>query len=85
MASYEIAFAMSARKDFRGIPKRDAERILKKIKALSKDPRPSDSKKLTNDGAYRVRIGSYRVVYDIRDQVLLILVLRVGHRKDNYR
>ena len=85
MALYNIEFAKSVRKDFRRIPKNDAKRILKKIEALSRDPRPSDSKKLTDDDSYRIRVGIYRVVYDIHDKVLVILVLKVGHRKDVYK
>lgn len=85
MASYKIEFAKGIRKDFRGIPKLDADRILKKIESLSEDPRPSDSKKLTNDDSYRIRIGNYRVIYDIKDQILVVLVLKLGHWKDAYR
>ena len=85
MESYSIEFVKSVRKDFKGIPKVDAERILGKIESLSGDPRPVDCQKLTNEDAYRIRIGSYRVLYEIRDQVLIVLVLKVGHRKDIYR
>ncbi|MCP5487798.1 MAG: type II toxin-antitoxin system RelE/ParE family toxin [Verrucomicrobia bacterium] len=85
MASYRIEFAASVRKDFRNIPKREAARILKRIEGLAENPRPPDSKKLTGDGSMRIRIGRYRVLYEIRDRVLLVLVLSVGHRKDIYR
>ena len=85
MASYRIEFAKGVRKDFKGIPKNDAERILKKIGSLSDEPRPLDSKKLTHDTSYRIRIGNYRVVYDIHDEVLLVLSIKVGHRKDVYK
>lgn len=85
MASYKIEFAKSVRKDFRNIPSQDAARILKRIQALAHNPRPRDGKRLTGDDAMRIRIGTYRVIYEIRDEVLLVLVLRVGHRKDIYR
>lgn len=85
MASYKVEFAKSLRKDFRRIPKADAERILKRIQSLANDPRPEDSKKLKNDSALRIRIGNYRLVYEIRETILLVLVLKVGHRKDIYR
>ncbi|MDA3872615.1 MAG: type II toxin-antitoxin system RelE/ParE family toxin [Kiritimatiellae bacterium] len=85
MASYKIEFAKGVRKDFKGVPKKDAERILKKIGSLADEPRPPDCKKLTNDASYRVRIGNYRVVYDIKDEVLLVLIVKVGHRKEIYR
>ena len=85
MELYSIEFAKSVRKDFKGIPKKDAERILGRIDSLSRDPRPPDSKKLTNEDAYRIRVGSYRVIYEVRDQVLIVLILKLGHRKDIYR
>ena len=85
MASYKVEFAAGVRKDFRKIPKRDAQRILERIQKLADDPRPPDSKKLAGDGSYRIRIGMYRVIYDVYDGRLVILVLRVGNRKDVYR
>jgi len=85
MASYKIKFATSVRKDFRKIPKKDATRILKRIEGLGDNPRPPLSKKLTGDDAMRIRIGNYRVIYEIRDDILLVLVLRVGNRKNIYQ
>ena len=85
MASYRVEFAKRVRKDFKGLPKDDANRILRKIESLSNNPRPSESKKLTNDESYRIRIGNYRVIYDIKDEILVVLVLKVGNRKDVYR
>lgn len=85
MASYRIEFAKSVRKDFKRIPKNDADRILKKIESLAENPRTPESKKLTNDNSHRIRIGNYRVIYDIEDEVLIVLILRIGNRKDVYR
>jgi len=85
MASYRIEFAKGVRKDFKGIPRHDANRILEKIDSLSENPRPPESKKLTNDESHRIRIGNYRVIYDIQDEVLIVLILKVGNRKDVYR
>lgn len=85
MASYRVEFATSVRKDFRNIPKQDATRIIKRIEGLAENPHPSDSKKLSGDNAMRIRIGVYRVIYEIRNDILLVLVLKVGHRKDIYR
>ncbi|MGJ3243681.1 MAG: type II toxin-antitoxin system RelE family toxin [Opitutales bacterium] len=85
MASYKVEFSKSARMDFKGLPKNDALRILEKIKSLESDPRPLGSKKLKGEESYRIRIGMYRVIYDIRDSLLVVLVLRVGHRKEIYR
>jgi mRNA interferase RelE/StbE len=85
MALYRVEFAKGVRKDFKGIPRSDANRILQKIESLTVNPRPPESKKLTNDDSHRIRIGNYRVIYDIQDEVLLVLVVKVGNRKDVYR
>lgn len=85
MASFRVEFAASVRKDFRTIHKQDAARILKRIEGLAGNPRPPDSKKLSGDDALRIRVGVYRVIYEIRNDVLIVLILRVGHRKDVYR
>jgi mRNA interferase RelE/StbE len=74
----------SVGKDFKTIPKLDAARILKRIEGLASNPRPPDSKKLSGDDAMRIRIGVYRVMYEISKDTLIVLILRVGHRKDSY-
>lgn len=85
MASYRVEFSKGARKDFKGIPELDARRILEKIRALSEEPRLSGSKKLKGEDSYRIRIGVYRVIYDIKDGLLVVLVLKVGHRQRVYQ
>lgn len=85
MASFRVEFAASVRKDFRNIPKQDVARILKRIEALAENPRPPDSKKLSGDDAMRIRVGVYRIIYEVRNDLLIILILKVGHRKDAYR
>jgi mRNA interferase RelE/StbE len=59
-------------------------RIVAKIETLSNNPRPDGCKKLHGD-IYRVRVGDYRIVYQVRDRELLVLVIRVGHRREVYR
>ena len=85
MAEYDIFFRDSVLKDLRGLPKRDLQNILKTIKTLSKDPRPSGCEKLTGQDRYRLRQGKYRIVYSIQDRELTIWIVKVGHRKDVYR
>ena len=85
MASYSVEFTRSVRKDFRKIPQKDAERILATIHSLMEDPRPAWSKKLVGEELYRIRVGMYRVIYEVEDDVLVVLVVKVGHRKDVYR
>jgi len=60
------------------------DRIIDALERLKNNPRPSGCKKLKSLDAYRIRVGDYRVVYEIRDDVLVVLVIRVAHRKDVY-
>jgi len=81
MESYRLSFKRSVTKDFRSIPQEDVRRILSRIDALALDPRPQGCQKLTGQERYRVRVGRYRIVYEIRDAVLLVIVVAVAHRK----
>ncbi|MGD9851149.1 MAG: type II toxin-antitoxin system RelE/ParE family toxin [Nitrospirales bacterium] len=85
MAKYRLIFKKSVTKDFRSIPQRDLDRILKRIDALADDPRPEESEKLSGQERFRVRQGMYRIVYEIQDQDLVVIVVKVGHRREVYR
>ena len=85
MAEYKIYFKESVEKDFRTIPKKDLKKILLHIEELAKDPRPSVHEKLTGQEKYRIRQGTYRIIYSIQNQDLTVWVVKVGHRKDVYR
>jgi len=85
MARYRLLFKKSVAKDLRAIPKKDVQRILKKIKALADAPRPDGCEKLTEQERYRVRQGLYRVVYEIKDEMLVVTVVKVAHRSEVYR
>jgi len=81
MESYRLSFKRSVSKDFRSIPPEDVRRILSCIDALAVEPRPPGCQKLTGQERYRVRVGRYRIVFEIRDEVLLVIVVAVGHRQ----
>lgn len=85
MGEYEIFFKESVEKDLRSIPKKDLKKILLRIETLAKDPRPPGYEKLSGQEKYRIRQGTYRIIYSIQDQELLVWVVKVGHRKDVYR
>ena len=85
MAKYEIVLRKSVRKDLEPIPKRDIQRILAAIAELANDPRPPQSRKLSGSEKYRLRCGVYRVLYEIQDAVLIVCVVKVGHRREVYR
>jgi mRNA interferase RelE/StbE len=85
MAAYRVYFRESVEKDFSVIPKKELQKILNRIEALAKDPRPPGHDKLTGQERYRLRQGWYRIVYSIQDKDLTVWVVKVGHRKDIYR
>jgi mRNA interferase RelE/StbE len=85
MARYKVRFRKSVGKDLAPIPNRDTQRIIAAIAGLADDPRPPQSKKLSGAEKYRLRCGAYRVLYEIQDDVLVVCVVKIGHRRDVYR
>jgi mRNA interferase RelE/StbE len=86
MPRYRIELSRGAEKVLAALPGEARDRIASKIDALTENPRPQGAKKLSGeDDLYRVRAGDYRVVYEIRDRVLIVLVLNIGHRREVYR
>ena len=85
MANYELVFRKSVAKDLRVFPKQDVKRIMQRIRVLADDPRPSDCEKLSGQERYRIRQGVYRIIYEIEDSRLVVLIVKVGHRRDVYR
>ena len=85
MASYKLLIKPSAGKDLEAVPRKDRARIIERISELASDPRPSGSEKLSGDDRYRVRQGAYRVVYSVDDATRIVIVVKIGHRKDVYR
>lgn len=87
MASYKVLIKKSAAKELEEIPgKKDRERIVRRIEALSSNPRPSGVEKLAGVGEkYRIRQGNFRVVYEIEDEILVVTIIRIADRKDVYR
>lgn len=84
--SYRVVFAPSAAREFRKLPKRIQALLSPRIDALALEPRPEGSKKLAGPyDLWRLREGDYRLLYQIRDAVLCVLVARAGHRGDVYR
>ncbi len=86
MASYEIQWKHSAEKDLRGIDKQFISRILETIERLPDNPFPSQHRKLQgSDSSYRIRIGDYRVIYQVDLENKIIVIYHVRHRKDVYQ
>jgi mRNA interferase RelE/StbE len=85
MGKYKIELKKSAAKEIAKLPKQALRAIMERITALTDNPRPIDCKKLSGEEKYRIRCGRYRILYLIEDEVLLIFVVKVAHRKDVYR
>ena len=85
MASYELVFRKSVAKDLRVFPKQDVKRIMQRIRVLADDPQPPGCEKLSGQERYRIRQGVYRIIYEIEDSRLVVLIVKVGHRRDVYR
>ena len=83
--SYQVILPKSVRKELDRLPDEIAKKVLARLAALETDPRPPDVKKLKGRDAWRIRIGDYRVIYEIHDRVLRILVITIGHRREVYR
>lgn len=71
--------------DMRKLDRQIQRRIAPVINALSHNPRPTNSRKLVGKESYRIRVGDYRILYDIEDDVLVILVVKIAHRREVYR
>jgi mRNA interferase RelE/StbE len=85
MAKYKVTFKKSVAKDLRNIANRDVQRILAQIDLLADNPRSEGCLKLSNKQQYRVRVGLYRIIYEIQDARLVIQVVKVGHRTNIYK
>ena len=85
MAKYSLVFKKSVAKDLRSLPKKDINRILKCTELLCSDPRAEGCIKLSGQERYRVRQGMYRIIYEIQDTELIIMVVKVAHRSVVYK
>lgn len=83
---YQIEFAPAARRQIKKLPKAAQSAIVARLEALAEHPRPPGCKKLSGEEhLYRIRTGDYRIVYQVQDARLMVMVIRVGDRKDVYR
>ncbi len=85
MASYKVLIKASAAKEVQALPRTDRARIVARIRQLATDPRPPGCEKLSREEKYRVRQGDYRILYSIDDDDHVVVVVKIGHRRDVYR
>lgn len=86
MEKYRVSIKRSAVKEIEAIPrKKERRRIIRRIGQLADNPRPPGSSQLSGHDRYRLRQGVYRIIYSIDDFDVVVVVVKVGHRKDVYR
>jgi mRNA interferase RelE/StbE len=83
--SYSIGILRRAQKELAQVPKQEYERVKEAIKNLSQEPRPAGCKKLSGREGWRIRVGDYRVIYEIDDPQQSLTILHIGHRRDVYK
>ncbi|OGJ93694.1 MAG: plasmid stabilization protein [Candidatus Raymondbacteria bacterium RifOxyC12_full_50_8] len=83
--SYSLRVFKKALHVLEKIKGKDYERILHAIRSLSANPRPYGCKKLSGRDGWRIRVGVYRIIYEIHDRELIVLVVDIGHRREIYR
>jgi mRNA interferase RelE/StbE len=85
VASYRLLIKPSAAKELEGLPEKDRRRVVTRMRSLADQPRPSGCEKLTGHDLFRVRQGKYRILYEVQDHDLVVIVFKIGHRRDVYR
>ena len=84
MESYKIEITSSAKKEVKRLDLQVIPRIIEKLKILTINPFPAGCKKLIARNGYRIRVGDYRIIYDVLEKEKVIKIYRIGHRKDIY-
>jgi mRNA interferase RelE/StbE len=82
---YSIEIKHSAAREIEAMPLSDRRKVVERIGRLAEEPRPRGCEKLAGDERYRVRQGDYRIVYSVEDALLIVWIVKVGHRRDVYR
>jgi len=82
---YSVQISRSAERQIEALPRRDRRAVIATIQGLAFEPRPHGCRRMKASNSWRVRVGRYRVIYDIDDLSVVVLILKVGHRKDVYR
>ncbi len=86
MARYRIEISRTAEKQLKKLCREDQRRVVEAMVSLGKDPYPKGSRKLTgHDDVFRIRVGEFRILYSVSGKKLIIIILKIGHRKDVYR
>ena len=84
MESYSVRIKASAVRELEAVPRKDRQRIVARIQTLCENPRPVGCEKLGGQDLYRVRQGNYRILYSVHDTHVLVVVIKIGHRREVY-
>ena len=83
---YRLEILPTAQREIASLPPKDRERVDERIRSLADNPRPAGAIALRGyRNLFRLRVGKYRIIYQVRDDVLVVMVVKVGHRRDVYR
>lgn len=85
MANYKVDITNSARKEIKNLDSQIIKRIVEKLRSLEENPFPHGYKKLIAQDGYRIRVGDYRIIYDVLEAEKIVRIYKAGHRKDVYR
>jgi len=85
VANYSVVIKRTAAKELEDVPRTDRLRLIERIQSLAPEPRPAGAEKLAGNDKYRIRQGTYRVVYEIDDKVVVVTIVKVAHRREVYR
>lgn len=83
--AYTVEVQSKVFKELKKLPAKDRNTLIEAMERLGNDPRPHGARQLVNRHEWRIRVGTYRVLYTIEDDRLVVIVVKVGHRKDVYR
>ncbi len=83
--SYQISITRKAQKELANLPTKDYESVKTDVRDLANSPRPRGCKKLSGREGWRIKVGDYRVIYEIDDKEKIVTVLHIGHRREIYR
>lgn len=85
MESYRLFIKRPAQRELEALPLKDRKRVIDRIRKLTSEPRPPGCERLSGEEKYRIRQGDYRILCEIRDQELIVTVVKIGNRREIYR
>jgi len=83
--AYSVSFSVAARREFHALETTMRERVLRAVQRLALDPYRAPNVKALKGGGYRLRVGDYRVLYELKNDILVVLVVQIAHRREVYR